>query len=131
MNVHSARTETCRRLCVAALLILSTIVFYLSFAAHPNCLFIGTDGRGLQILMHTLKEFKPPFSQVGADPFEGNFDAYVPLNRDYLVSEALGRLIASGAPSKAFTFTVNAIFLVLCGYVSGALLASTLRSLYQ
>jgi hypothetical protein len=119
MNVHSARTETCRRLCLAALLILSTIVFYLSFAEHPNCLFIGTDGRGLQILMDTLKEFKPPFSQVGADPFEGNFDAYFPLNRDYLVSEALGRLIAGGAPSKAFTFTVNAIFLVLCGYVFG------------
>jgi hypothetical protein len=96
--------------------VLAAIVLFASFAEHPDCLFTGTDGNTLSILLDTEKLFRIPFSQLGVSPIEGNFDAYFTLNRDYLLSETIGRIFAGGTPSKPLTFAVCSMFLVICGY---------------
>ena len=101
---------------VSLFMVLAAIALFASFAEHPDCLFTGTDGSALSILMDTEKLFRIPFSQLGVSPTEGNFDAYFTLNRDYLLSEAVGRVFAGGAPSKPLTFAVCSMFLVICGY---------------
>jgi hypothetical protein len=110
---------------VAAYLVVCIVVLYYSFALHPDCLFTGTDGNFIRIVLETEKSFRIPFSQFGASPVEGNFDAYLPLfNRDYLFAEVIGRVITSGTPSKAQIFTSCSVFLVCCGY----LLARSVRT---
>jgi hypothetical protein len=97
-------------------MVLAAVVFYFSFAQHPDCLFTGTDGNVVPVLMNAERIFRNPFSQLGVSPVEGNFDAYFPLNRDYLVAETVGRIFAGGMPSKPLTFAACSMFLVVCGY---------------
>jgi hypothetical protein len=96
-------------------MVLAAVVFYFSFAQHPDCLFTGTDGNVVPVLMNAERIFRNPFSQLGVSPVEGNFDAYFPLNRDYLVAETVGRIFAGGMPSKPLTFAACSMFLVICG----------------
>src|SRR5262249_31948764 len=101
---------------VSFYMVLTAIALFFSFAEHPDCLFTGNDGNALRVLVDTERLFRIPFSQLGVSPTEGNFDAYFPLNRDYLLSEAVGRIFAGGTPSKPLTFAVCSMFLVICGY---------------
>jgi hypothetical protein len=116
INSHVVTTNDIRPCSVGLYLLLAAVVLFFSFSQHPSCLFTGTDGNLFTILMATERLFRIPFSQLGASPLEGNFDAYLTLNRDYLVSEAIGRIFAGGTPSKPLTFAVCSMFLVICGY---------------
>ena len=110
---------------IGGYLILATVVLFYSFAEHPGCLFTGTDGDLLQIIVATEKLFVRPFSQLGIDPLNGMFDANWPENHDYFFSEMVGAVLAGGEPSKPLIYTSCSVFIILCGYIMARALGTS------
>jgi len=114
------------------------IVLHLIFANNVACLLFGLDGTSW-VTGFGAQASREPFSQVGVDPLQGNFDAYYPAFREYFVPEALALLFTGTGAGKAMTYTTYGMLMVLATYAlarslefsrrvglfSGALLAAT------
>ncbi len=102
---------------VALLSLIFLSVMALSFYMNKDCLYWEKDGISWVIQGKTQLEFKPLFDQVGVSPFEGNFDSYFPIAREYFIATLLQIIIPSGLPFKIITYTIYAAFLVVCAYI--------------
>jgi hypothetical protein len=89
------------------------------FSNNSSCLFFTLDGI-YAVITHDLQAVaRTPFTQLGADPLQGNFDAYFPPFQEYLLPNLLAMLFGDGNPAKATTFTIYASLMILSVYVLG------------
>src|SRR6266508_2555667 len=96
---------------------------FLVFSNNSSCLFFTLDG-SYWAFMHDLQVIsRAPFTQLGADPVQGNFDAYVPPFREYLLPNLMAMPFSAGSPDKAVTYTIYAGSMIFSVY----LLARALR----
>jgi hypothetical protein len=91
-------------------------ILYFSFAANEGCILPEKDGTTWIIQGKTQLAYRPLFSQVGVEPFEGSFDSYHPLSREYLLAPALTWLLFNSYPSKAMNVFIYAVFLLFAAY---------------
>jgi hypothetical protein len=92
---------------------------FLIFSNNSSCLFFTLDG-GYAIITRDLQAIaRTPFTQLGADPLQGNFDAYFPPFQEYLLPNLLAMLFGDGNPAKATTYTIYAGLMILSVYVLG------------
>jgi hypothetical protein len=100
---------------------LLAIVALLGFTFWHNqqCLSAGLDGTWYRVMLGYEAIDRPAFAQTGVDALSGSFDAYYPLQREYLLPSALSLLFADRVPGVAMTYFVYGIFLVLAIYAVG------------
>jgi hypothetical protein len=91
------------------------IVLYFIFSRNAACLQYGLDGTSW-ILGFKAQAAREPFSQLGVDPLQGNFDAYFPVFREYFLPEALALMFKGTDASKAVTYTVYGMLMVFATY---------------
>jgi hypothetical protein len=92
---------------------------FLIFSNNPSCLFFTLDG-AYATITHDLQALaRTPFTELGADPLQGNFDAYFPPFQEYLLPNLLAMLFGDGNPAKATTYTVYAGLMILAVYLLG------------
>jgi hypothetical protein len=103
----------------AAVLVLCCAELFYSFAANKTCLMLGLDGNWYLTILHQEALGRQPFSQLGVDALTGNFDAYYPLQREYLLPTALTMAVGGGIPSKVFFYDTYAVLLLLAVYACG------------
>ncbi len=96
---------------------------FLVFSNNSSCLFFTLDG-SYWAIMHDLQAIsRTSFTQLGADPIQGSFDAYVPPSREYLLPNLLTMPFSGRSPDKATIYTIYAASMILSVY----LLARALR----
>jgi hypothetical protein len=92
---------------------------FLIFSNNSPCLFFTLDG-AYATITHDLQSIaRTPFTQLGADPLQGNFDAYFPPFQEYLLPNLLAMLFGDGTPAKATTYTIYAGLMILSVYMLG------------
>ena len=97
-------------LCVAFAL----VVMIFSLVSNRNCFELGTDGAGWQTYIDYQVSDRAPFSQLGVDAHQGDFDAYYPLDNDYTLPGAVYRLLGKSEPPGAVpTYAVYTVVLAL------------------
>lgn len=99
------------------LLIALVGVLALGFAANKPCLLTGIDGTAWRITLQTQATDRTAFAQTGVDPYQGNFDAYYPVFREYLLPSALALLVGDAVPGRVVTYTIYAALLLLAAFV--------------
>jgi hypothetical protein len=73
-------------------------------------LYLGWPGLG----HHDLQAIsRTPFTQLGANPLPGSFDAYVPPLRECLLPNLLAMPIGDRIPTKTTTYTIYASSMIL------------------
>jgi hypothetical protein len=92
---------------------------FLIFSNNPSCLFFTLDGEYAIITRDLQAIARKPFTQFGADPLQGNFDAYLPPFQEYLLPNLLAILFGDGHPANATTFTIYAGLMILSVYLLG------------
>src|SRR6266511_3524854 len=92
------------------------VLLYFSFAANEACILYEKDGTWWMIQGKTQLAYRPLFSQVGVEPFEGSFDSYYPVFHEYLLSPALTWLLFKTYPTKAMNVFPYAAVLLLATY---------------
>ena len=110
-------TDTESRRAVWLLLIALVAVLAFGFAANKPCLLTGSDGTAWRITLRAQMMDRTPFSQTGIDPYQGNFDAYYPVFREYLLPSALALLVGDAVPGRVVTYTIYAAALLLAAFV--------------
>jgi hypothetical protein len=97
-------------LCVAFALLVMT----LSLVSNRNCFELGTDGAGWRTYIDYQVRDRAPYSQLGVDAHQGDFDSYYPLDNDYTLPGAAYRLLGkSGPPGAIPTYAVYTVVLAL------------------
>jgi hypothetical protein len=94
-------------------------VLYYGFSHNHSCMEIGLDGAGWRTYFAYQREDRELFTQTGADPMQGSFDAYYRLFPEYLLPSALTLLFAHALPGKVFSYFVYTAFLMLAVYLGG------------
>ncbi len=90
-----------------------------SFHNNSSCLLIGVDGAQWVTMMDAQAAFRIPFAQVGADPFQGSFDAYYPSFREYLLPNLLSLPFTGGNASAPMAYFIYAALMMFCTYAVG------------
>jgi hypothetical protein len=88
------------------------VILYLVFSRNVACLLFGLDGTRW-VVEFASQAGRAPFSQVGANPLQGSFDAYYPAFREYFVPEALALLLSGVDAGKVVTYTAYGVVMVL------------------
>jgi hypothetical protein len=88
-----------------------------SFASNKNCLLVGLDGTAWRVALEAQALDHAPFSQTGVDPYEGSFDAYYPVFREYLLPGAFALLAGGTMPGKVAVYTIYASLLLLAAFL--------------
>jgi hypothetical protein len=92
---------------ITALIVgLSIVVVFFSYRINDSCLTIGLDGASWSTYLEYQHEDRQSFAQVGADPVQGNFDAYFPVSHEYLLSEAVTSPFSHATAGKAVNYFV-------------------------
>lgn len=76
---------------------------FLIFSNNPSCLFFTLDGEYAIITRDLQAIARKPFTQFGADPLQGNFDAYLPPFQEYLLPNLLAYLATAILPTSGGT----------------------------
>ncbi len=101
---------------VAAFVVVAIAIFGLAFWQNQACLMLGLDGTWYRSMFAYEAFNRPLFSQTGVDALSGNFDAWYPLNPEYLLPHALALLVGATPPAKPFIFVVFSVFLASAIY---------------
>jgi len=102
---------------LAAILLLAFIaVLAAGFAENGNCMLHGNDGAAWKVMLDAQATDRAPFSDSGVDPYQGDFDAYYPVFREYLLPSLLTMPFASGMPNTFVTYLIYAGFMLLAAY---------------
>jgi len=102
--------------CVA----LAILTFAVALAANRDCFEIAPDGAAWQTYIDYQARDRAPFSQLGVDAHQGDFDAYYPLVGDFTPPGALYRLLGIGrAPGPAANYAVYSFALALVVFLLG------------
>jgi hypothetical protein len=91
------------------------LILYFIFSSNVSCLLFGLDGTSW-VLEFKRQAARQPFSQLGVDPVQGNFDAYFPAFREYFLPEALALLAKGTDAGKPLTYTAYAMLMVFTTY---------------
>jgi len=92
---------------------------FLIFSNNSSCLFFTLDGIYATITRDLQSIARTPFTQLGADPLQGSFDAYFPPFQEYLLPNLLAMLVGDANPAKATTFTIYAGLMIVSVYALG------------
>jgi hypothetical protein len=92
---------------------------FLIFSSNSPCLFFTLDGLYLAGRQDLQAISRTPFTQLGADPIQGSFDAYEPVLREYFLPNLLAMPFMDGNPDKATTYTIYAGLMILSVYLLG------------
>jgi hypothetical protein len=92
---------------------------FLVFSNNLSCLFFTLDGTYSLATQDLQAISRMPFTQLGADPVQGSFDAYEPVVREYLLPTLLAMPFMDGNPDKATTYTIYAVLMILSVYLLG------------
>src|SRR5579862_8018724 len=106
-----------RAILIAFVLLIGCL--YFSFSHNEKCLMLGLDGTWYRLLFPQEALDRVAFAQTGVDALSGSFDAYYPLQREYLLPSAIAALFTDALPSKGFIYFVYATFLLLSIYGLG------------
>jgi hypothetical protein len=88
------------------------LVMLFSLWANRDCLELGGDGFSWQTYIDYQVHDRAPFSQLGVDAHQGDFDAYYPLDNDFTLPGALYRLLGrSASPGPIATYAVYTVAL--------------------
>jgi hypothetical protein len=100
---------------VLLLLLVLFVALYWSLSHNENCLMHGFDGISsyTEIAYQANRTY---FTQTGADPVQGMFDAYYPAMREYLMPTAVWAIFSEATPSKTDIYTCYSLFLLLSVY---------------
>ena len=82
----------------------SLFVLYLCFAYNEDCLLHDLDGTAWIVDFQAEELGRNPFTQTGVHPFEGNFDAFYPTYREYLLPSALALAAGDALSGKTATY---------------------------
>src|SRR5262249_6606963 len=93
------------------------IIAFLIFSKNSSCLFYGMDGSYWASTLNLPSISRTPFTQLGADPVQGNFDAYLPTFREYLLPYAIVRPFTAMKPNDATIYTIYAGLMILSLYL--------------
>jgi hypothetical protein len=88
-----------------------------SFTSNKNCLLVGLDGTAWRVVLKAQAQDHAPFSQTGVDPYEGSFDGYYPVFREYLLPGAFALLAGGTMPGKVAVYTIYAALLLLAAFL--------------
>jgi hypothetical protein len=102
-------------LIIVAYGVVFALVLYVIFTHNQSCLLCHLDGL-LWITRFAVQDGRIPFSQLGVDPLQGNFDAYLPAFREYFLPEALALPFNQAGPSKVLIYTTYGILMVASTY---------------
>jgi hypothetical protein len=116
VSLRTSKVDWFPRGATAAFCLAFLALLYFSFAANEECILWQKDGTWWIIQGKTQLAYRPLFSQVGVEPFEGSFDSYHPVFREYLLAPALTWLLFDSYPPKAMNVFVYAAFLLLAAY---------------
>ena len=95
----------------------SLFVLYLCFAYNEDCLLHDLDGTAWIVDFQAEELGRNPFTQTGVHPFEGNFDAFYPTYREYLLPSALALVSGDALSGKTATYLVYAVLMMIGSYV--------------
>jgi hypothetical protein len=95
----------------------SLFLLYLCFAYNEDCLLHDMDGTAWIVLFQAEELGRHPFAQTGVDPFQGNFDAFYPTYREYLLPSALALATGDALSGKTATYLIYAALLMIGSYV--------------
>jgi hypothetical protein len=101
---------------VAVFAIVAIAIFGLAFWQNQACLMLGLDGTWYRSMFAYEALDRPLFSQTGVDALSGNFDAWYPLNPEYLLPHALALLLGATSPAKPFILVIFSVFLASAIY---------------
>jgi hypothetical protein len=96
---------------------LSVVVVSFGYWLNKDCLMIGLDGTSWLTYLGYQHNDRLPFAQIGADPVQGNFDAYFPVANEYLLPEALTRPFADTTAAKAFNYSIYYLLMMAAFYL--------------
>src|SRR5215469_14141047 len=92
---------------VVACVALGAIALLFALAFNKSCFEIDQDGAAWQVYMDYQVRDRAPFSQLGVDPHEGDFDSSYPLINDLTLPGAIYRIAgAAAAPSRVATYGI-------------------------
>jgi hypothetical protein len=91
------------------------IVLYFILSNNATCLLYGLDGT-TWLVRFAAQAARNPFSQLGSDPLQGNFDAFYSVPREYFLPEALALLLNGTDAGKVMTYAIYGILMVLATY---------------
>src|SRR5215469_7491124 len=96
-----AKTGGVRAVTVIAYGALLCAILCLIFLGNSSCLSMGLDG-ATWVAEFAAQVARQPFSQLGVDPVQGNFDAYYPALREFFLPELLSLVFGLAGVGKAF-----------------------------
>jgi hypothetical protein len=96
---------------------LSVVVVSFSYRLNKDCLMVGLDGASWLTYLGYQHNDRLPYAQIGADPLQGNFDAYFPVALEYLLPEALMQPFADVTAAKAFNYSIYYLLMLAAFYV--------------
>jgi hypothetical protein len=105
------------RLIMALIVGLSVVVVSFSYRLNKDCLMVGLDGASWLTYLGYQHNDRLPYAQIGADPLQGNFDAYFPVALEYLLPEALMQPFADVTAAKAFNYSIYYLLMLAAFYV--------------
>jgi hypothetical protein len=123
----------------AALIALGILAVVFSIFANNDCFALRADGAGWQTYVDYQADNRSPYSQLGVDAEQGNFDAYYPIVFEYTIPGALVRLVGGSSPGPVAMFAIytGALFacvflaaIFFCRSISAALLAAFLSAFF-
>jgi hypothetical protein len=111
--VTSDHSTTSFHFITALIVGLSIVVVFFSYRINNSCLTIGLDGASWSTYLEYQREDRQSFAQVGADPVQGNFDAYFPVSHEYLFSEVVTRPFSHATTGKTVNYFVYYLLMLV------------------
>jgi hypothetical protein len=101
---------------IGAYAVIFVLILYVIFTHNQSCLLFGLDGL-TWITRFAAQDGRIPFSQLGVDTLQGNFDTFYPAFREYFLPEALALPFNQADAGKVLVYTAYGILMVASTYV--------------
>ena len=95
------------------------VLLLFTFTHNEHCLSSGFDGEWYRVMFDYEALDRTPFAQTGVDALSGSFDAYYPLQREYLLPNAIAMLLGEPQLSRGATYFAYSLALLLAIYAVG------------
>lgn len=95
------------------------LVLLFTFTHNRQCLSAGLDGTWYRVMFGYEAVDRVPFTETGVDAVAGSFDAYYPLQREYMLPSAIALLLGEPQLDRGMTYFVYSLILVAAIYALG------------
>jgi hypothetical protein len=101
---------------VAICFAIALLILFAIFSGNRACLLMGLDGTAWVSMFDTQEMARAPFSQTGAEPLQGGFDAYYPAFREFAIPSLLAMPFSAAGASKVATYVIYAALMIIATY---------------